>query len=73
MARRKVTSPTETEIPPQTGQSDPLMREMDKYVLNTLKGNGSERIKAQAAAIGLKLLQVKHKIIGDTDEGDFFD
>lgn len=76
MARRKVPSATKgVESPgqPTSGQDDPLLIAMDEYVLATLRDpKSSARVLATAAQIGLKLLQVKHSIIGESDEGDFF-
>lgn len=77
MPKKRLPSAADVEkalTRPISGLDDPLLSEMDKYVLGILKdSSASARVKATAAQIGLKLLQVKKAVIGDGDDGDFFE
>jgi hypothetical protein len=57
----------------QTGSRDPLLAKLEKAVTDILDNEkASVRAKQTAVQLGLKLAQIKHQIMGDDDEGEFF-
>lgn len=54
--------------------SDQLLTTLEETVINTLKDpKASVRQKQTAVQLGIKLAQIKHQIVGDGDEGNFFE
>ena len=52
--------------------SDPFLAKIEDWVISVLESDATNRVKAQAAAIGIKARATRHDIAGDEDEGKFF-
>lgn len=62
------------KVQKETPSADPLLVTLEKAVTDTLKDpKASVRQKQTAVQLGIKLAQIKHQIVGDSDEGSFFD
>lgn len=54
--------------------SDPLLAKLEQHVSKILDDpKSSVRQRQTAIQLGIKLALIKHQIVGDSDEGSFFD
>lgn len=57
----------------QPKSDDPLLAKLEKAVTDILDSDkASVRQKQTAVQLGIKLALIKHQIVGDADEGSFF-
>lgn len=69
MARKRVQKADSPQA-----DDNPLLAKLEKAVTDILDNpNSSVRQKQTAVQLGIKLAQIKHHILGDSEEGNFFE